>query len=310
MKFTISNHSKIQQFIEIFKVIKNLSSHCSLFCNEERVYIQIMDGSHISLLDVKVQKDWFDTYDSSIENISFGSNLFVKILGLYTQGSQICFQTTSDGDKLSIDLSFSDGSEKSFEIPLMDIDSDILDPGENEYSMECLMNTKVFDKYISELMLFGEVLDIKCKNDNIFFKTCASDTKYSIKIPQENMEEFLIEEDLTLSTKVDIKYINYITKFFSVFKNIRIYVDPQFPLKFYYDESYSTNTYTKDLVSKDNNDRDNVDGEEVDEDEDDESKTKLLSITFYVAPKIDDDNNEDNDDDEEDDDFGENEIIG
>ena len=50
---------------------------------------------------------------------------------------------------------------------LMDIDFEYLQPGESDYSCDFEMNTKVLDKYMSELMIFGEKIDFKYKNDNL-----------------------------------------------------------------------------------------------------------------------------------------------
>ena len=42
----------------------------------------------------------------------------------------------------------------------------MLTPQEMDSSIEFEMNTKQFDKYISEMLLFGESVEIKCIDDN------------------------------------------------------------------------------------------------------------------------------------------------
>lgn len=286
MKFTISSSDKIHKLIEIFKVIKNLSSHCTLYCKEDYIHIQTMDGSHVCLLDIKLMKDWFDVYEiNECETVSFSSSIIVKILSLFIPKTKLVIQTTNKADYLNIELIYPDNIEKTFEIPLMDIDQEYIELGENDYSMEFSMKTKVLDKYCNEMMLFGEVLQLKCVNDNIYMSSGDPvNGNYKVKIPHENLEEFSVEEDLKMSIKVDLKYLSFISKFYSVFKTINIKADSQFPMKFYVNESSC-------IVSKEDNDANG------------------LQLTYFIAPKMEDDV-EFSDEEEELDDISEtNEII-
>ena len=102
------------------------------------------------------------------------------------------------------------------------------------------------------------------------------------------MEEFAVEEDLKMSVKVDLKYLSFISKFYSVFKTINIKADSQFPMKFYVNESSSINKQ-----------------EDVGENE--------LQLTYFIAPKMEDDvefSDEEEENEEVEDDISEtNEII-
>lgn len=286
MKFTILSSEKIHKLIEIFKVIKNLSSHCTLYCKEEYIYIQTMDGSHVCLLDIKIMKNWFDSYEiKECETVSFSSSIIVKILSLFIPKTKLVIQTTSRGDYLNIELIYPDNIEKTFEIPLMEIDQEYLETGENDYAIEFSMKTKLLDKYTNEMMLFGEILQLKCVNDNIYMSSGDQvNGNYKVKIPHENLEEFTVEEDLKMAVKVDLKYISFISKFYSVFKTINIKADSQYPMKFYVNESSS-------IVTKEGNDE------------------NALQLTYYIAPKMEDDV-EFSDEEEDLDDISEtNEIV-
>ena len=56
----------------------------------------------------------------------------------------------------------------------MEIEKDILDSQNIEGSVEFQMSTKAFDKYISEMMLFGDSMEFICYQDNIFMKQMAT----------------------------------------------------------------------------------------------------------------------------------------
>tara|TARA_B000000557_G_scaffold236492_1_gene212791 strand:- start:270 stop:1160 length:891 start_codon:yes stop_codon:yes gene_type:complete len=294
MKFVITSSQKILKLIEIFKVIKNLSSDCTLYCKDEYIYIQTMDSSHVCLLDIKLLKNWFDDYDlpDGNETVSFSSNLIVKILALFIPKTKLIIQTSKNGDNLLIELIYPDKIEKTFEIPLMDINQDYLETGDNDYSIEFSMKTKILDKYVNEMMLFGDVLRLKCMYDNLYM--CSGDNingNYKVKIPHDNLEELEVEENLKMSVKVDLKYISFISKFYGVFNIINIKSDTQFPMKFYFNEGSS--------ITK---------SEDMDEND--------LQITYFIAPKIDEDeylSDEEEDASEEEESIGDisetNEII-
>ena len=59
-------------------------------------------------------------------------------------------------------------TEKIFELPLIEIDKELLDSQEIEGSLECCLETKAFDKYISEMMLFGDSMEFVCYKENLF----------------------------------------------------------------------------------------------------------------------------------------------
>ena len=146
MKFSLNKVKQAQQFIELFKIIKNMNSYSTLCSRENDLFIQIMDDSHISLFNVTIQKEWFDSYESDGETFSFMSNLIVRILQLYTPNTNILFETTED--KLIITFEFTNKTEKIFELPLVDIDKDLLEPQQIEGSLDFTLSAKTFDKYI------------------------------------------------------------------------------------------------------------------------------------------------------------------
>ena len=82
-----------------------------------------------------------------------------------------------------------------------------------------------------------------------------------------------MDEDLKLKSKLSIKYLTYINKISSVFKDIKIGIQKNAPI------------YLEII-------------------EENEEKEKLITIKYYIAPKVEDDD----DDDENFDDY-ENKII-
>jgi len=228
MKCIIKDTTKALQWIELFKMIKNLNSYCTISVKEEELYIQIMDDSHVCLLNITIQEHWFHEYECTNETFSFMSVFFVKILHLYTPNTTMTLETIDD--KWSISFQYPDETEKIFELNLMDIEKDLLESQIIEGSLEFQMNTKVFEKYVSEMMLFGDNMELVCFEENLYMKAHGEECKYTLKIPHEALDEFLVEEDLQVKSRISLKYLSYVLKMHSVFKTIQIKIREDAPI--------------------------------------------------------------------------------
>ena len=257
MKLIIKSKRSVLELTELFKVIKNLNQYCTFICKEDDIFIQIMDDSHVCLLETIINKEWFDTFECSNQTISFNSNTFVKILNLYTPNSFVEI-TVFQEQYLELSLIYEDNTNKSFQIPLIDIDQELLKTQEIECNLEFTIKPKIFEKYINELALFGENMELICCNDNLFMKSFGDEGKYSIKIPHENLNDFIVDEELKLKTKICLKYLTYITKFSCVFDKSYIKIQKDAP---FYFELYREN--------EDNN--------------------KIIYVKYFIAPKVEDD---------------------
>lgn len=257
MKLIIKDSAKAQQWIELFKVIKNLNSYTTLCSEEDKLFIQIMDDSQVCLMNITIEKDWFDEYESNNETFSVLSVVVVKIFHLYTAGTILTINTNSE--KMEINFKYPDKSEKYFELNLIDIDKDMLESQNIEGDVEFEIKTKVFDKYISEMQLFGESMELVCFEDNLYMKSYGEDGQYVLKLPHSNIDELIVEDELRLKTNVSLKYLSYISKVHNVFEHFRIKVQKECPIQV-------------DILDEN------------------------IEVRYYIAPKISDD--EDNDEDD------------
>ena len=242
MKFSIVLQEHCQKWIEIFKIIKYLNSYTTICSREKDLFIQIMDDSHVCLLNINIEKWWFESYKSNGVTFSFLSNIMVKIMQLYIPNTRMIFELTQE--KLCVTFEYENKTEKIFELPLVEIEKDILDSQNIEGSVEFQMSTKAFDKYISEMMLFGDSMEFICYQDNIFMKSNGDEGHYTLKIPYEILDELIIEDDLQMKTRVSLKYLYYLTKSNNVFKEIKLKIqsnapffvvieEPMFKLQYY-----------------------------------------------------------------------------
>ena len=122
MKFIIKEESKMNEYIEIIKFLKNLTQYTTMMCTSEKIHIQVLDDSHISLLDIHIPSEWFDGYHCEIPmTFSVNNNILTKLLNLYSKGS--IMETEIDDEKYN--LSYLNNQEnKYFCIGLVDIEKE------------------------------------------------------------------------------------------------------------------------------------------------------------------------------------------
>lgn len=281
MLFSLDASDRVLKLIELFKVVKSLNNFCTMYCKPSGIFIQTMDDAHVSLLDINIDKDWFGSFQSEEENISVNIKMLSTILSLYTPNTEILFE--SSDDYLSIILKYQDKTEKSFEIPRIEIDCDVMNSQTIDHSLEFSINTKKMDRYVCDMQLFGDTLELIYINETIYMRSKGDDGKYCLKLTTDLVDDLVVEEDLKLMGRIPLKYPSSITKMFSVFEQIYISVSENAPFTF-----------------------------KLSQEEDEEKE--LLGIVFYVAPKFEDDDNfdysefEDKGEDEYEDDC-ENEIV-
>ena len=255
MRFTLEKNRRVVTLIELFKVIKGLNNFCKMYCKEDELFIQIMDDSHISLLEIKLKKEWFSSYESNGEVISFNSKILTTIMGLHTLDSITTFETSEE--YLYISFQQKDKIEKTFQIVLIDLDSDLMESQQIDPSLEFSIGTRKLDQYFNELQSFGDTLELVHVNDTIYMRSQGDEGKYTLKITDDLLDELVVEEELQMVCKVTLKQTSLITKLYSVFKRINVSVSEDAP-------------FTLRILPSEEEEKD------------------LLEIKFFIAPKVDD----------------------
>ena len=228
MKFQIKSEDKAVELIEVLKIIKNLTNSATFMCTEEHIFIQIMDQSHVCLLNIYFPAAWFHLYEAENSTFSINTNVLVKVFGMYTMHSLIEVFIENE-DKININL-IHELQQKRFEIPLMDIEQDVLKPTIKDTNLDFVIKTRTLDKYINELSAFGDDVEIECSDDKLFLTASNHEGSLKIEIKNETLEEFNVIENYTFKNKFCIKYLQYITKLFIIYPTIHLFLDEDNPL--------------------------------------------------------------------------------
>ena len=209
MKLTIENKAKLEMFVALFQLLKNWGSYLSLQFDNEQLYIQSMDKSHICLSSIVIKAAWFSEYSvSEGTNLSVDAASFATMMNYALKHNRLEI-TESGADKLCINLlngedlkTVKDNFDHFFELPLMDVEHETLLIPEVDYDVEFTMDAKKFGELISELMVFGPNLNIVCTEDILELNANGEAGKLKVNVPIDSLNEFAISE----GEKLDISY--------------------------------------------------------------------------------------------------------
>lgn len=218
------------------------------------------------LFEMNITPEWFDAYGCNEEcMMGVHCEMLFKIISCIKEGQYIDmkYDPDSSGDKLTIDL-LGNSYDKSFELSLINIDSDMVEMPEKEYTADIRFVSKDFAELINQLSIFGDKLKISC-GDSIILNSENEFGKVDITVKEDDIIEYIMEEGAKLESSFGIRFITMITKFSNLNKELAINVSEQFPIKL----TYNLDDW-KDKVNED----------------DDASIDNYIS--FYLAPLEDD----------------------
>lgn len=241
MELVIKNVEKSEQFVQIFQNIKSFCECFNVHFNEENLYIQGMDSSHISIFEINLKKEWFDTYNVD-ENIVVGlnGNIFQKILSMWTQNHNVkLYLNNKDSDKLDIAFETINDCKNEFnkyyEIPMVEIDSEILNIPDTEYTLDVEMNSKSFKKIVDELSSLGDTVTFNCDENEMNVLTKSMEGNMNVKISFDQINVYSIEEGSDVSASFTLKYIKSISLLTKLTEVTHIHISNDIPLLIKYD---------------------------------------------------------------------------
>jgi len=272
MRFTISKKEKVKQLNDIIKKMQKVCPEVNFVFDIDGLYAQGMDSSHVIIFELKLKKEWFDFYECSQPSV-MGVNCTVlsKVHSCLVEGQHIRWSYYHDSSDDLIVYFEGSGFDKEFEIKLMDIDSEQLTIPELEYDVDITLNSQDWSKIMTQMNNFGEKTQIILGSDeeqNIFIKTNGDMGKMQVKIPQDQLQKFAIEDKVKIEIEFSTKFLLVMSEFSSLNSESHLHFSKDFPMKM--------------LLSLDH---------WIDEDDDDDTINSY--IKFYLAPCIGDDDDDD-----------------
>lgn len=236
MRLEIKDITKADIFVQCFQHMKTFTDSINITFNEDSMYIQCMDSGMTLIMEFRLMSSWFDLYEVTTPiTIGLMTNLWSKVLSIRDKTQTIALNTTDKPDHLSV-LYHVDNSktvfDKSFEVPLVDIDSELLQIPETEYPAEFSMPSISFASLIGQLKQFGDNLTIECTEEHIHLVAESQEYgKMNTHIPIEDLEEYAINENATVSCTYGLRMLHNICLYQKISKSIMLGVSSDFPMK-------------------------------------------------------------------------------
>jgi len=144
--------------LKIIECIKDLLAETNFDCSADGINMQAMDSSHVSLVHLWLPKAFWNDYHCA-KNLSLGINLMNMISFLKMGGSASSASIAADSDTDFYEIVKSNPKTKAgstWQVKLMDIDSEHLGIPEVEYDMVVKMPSSEFKRICAELMIVGD----------------------------------------------------------------------------------------------------------------------------------------------------------
>ena len=236
MRFEIADKKKREIFITIFNNLKNFTDSIVLNIEQDRLYIQGMDNSHICVYELILQSSWFQVWDITEPQV-FGLSLpiFNKILHICSDKQSIHIHSDNNED-LQIDFTCDEKGEfdKHLKMPLMDIDTDRLHIPTMDYEVDIEMDSKKFKNLIDELANFNETLNIVCNENQVVLESTSSEGTMNVVITTDDIDLLAVVEGKEINASFGIKYIAQMCQFHKLTTNCAIHITEDMPLQLKY----------------------------------------------------------------------------
>ena len=288
MKLTLKDPVKVTKFSAIFQHLKQLVDNIAIYFSVDGLYIQGMDSTQICLFECKLTSGWFDEYEFTqnvdARRVCVNTTILYKVINAIDEKHMIEISYSGHPDLLNI--KFGDPAEhifnKCFEISLVDLDIELMTIPRKEAHVDLTIDTLTFSKLISQLLIFSNVLTLHFTDEDIKFRAEGTEGAMNSKIDLEEVKEYAIGENTTLSQSYSLTYINMMCSFGKLNKSIIMGFSENMPMSLIYDLDNCANQQNED-ENEDDNEYDN-------EDEEGEEQIKKCFVGFYLAPRMDDDN--------------------
>lgn len=262
MKITLSDHKKINVFISLCALLKKSNSIVRMVFENDHLYIQGMDKCNICLYDIKIYSKWFTCYELTNEDIkeviSVDLNTFHLILSLYKEGNELSFLFETESENITINFD-KDDANKSFVIPLINFEMDYMSIPESSYNVEIKVKSKKICDLTTQLLIFGDNLNLECFDEKICFNTSGDKGKMNAYINYDEMTGYDLNIEDDIKTTFSLNLLNKLCLSTSLSEDMTLFISDKYPMKIKYilDEETDTNTQSY--------------------------------IEFYIAPKVSDD---------------------
>ena len=243
MNIEIHDSAKAQKFSNIFQHIKLFTDSINLTFDGKQLYVQAMDSSHIVIFEIYLPSLWFCKYSFPKGNSSFviglNATFFYKILNTRDKSQHLSIEYSEDvSDKLFIHFTHPDPKifDKHFELPLIDIESDLLGIPDFSSNIIIKMPSSDFASIVNNMQIFGDTLQFQCEENKMKIVANSSETgNMAVDIDKDVIQSYSLEDDEPLHVSFALYKMHDICMYSKIAEEIEIFLTANYPIKINYD---------------------------------------------------------------------------
>ncbi len=217
-----ATYENVELFKNIVSVIKQLTDDVEFYISPESFAIQSMDMAHICMIDLCLYSSAFENYDVEEEEITIGLSLLnlERILNMGKKTDSLVLNCPQESDLLKISIS-SPKKTIDFNLNLIDVDQERIDPGEIPYSHVINMDSKEFETTIKDILSVGDDCRIKVTDDKVTFEV-TGDSGTGTFTFDEDEAQVVTESENDINSRFNPKYLGYFGKCSKLSKTVEI----------------------------------------------------------------------------------------
>ncbi|KAK6468486.1 proliferating cell nuclear antigen [Huso huso] len=222
---------------KVLEALKDLITEACWDISSSGISLQSMDSSHVSLVQLTLRSDGFDSYRCD-RNLAMGVNLssMSKILKCAGNEDIITLRAEDNADTLALVFETINQEKVSdYEMKLMDLDVEQLGIPEQEYSCVVKMPSGEFARICRDLSQIGDAVMISCAKDGVKFSASGELGTGNVKLSQtsnvdKEEEAVTIEMNEPVQLIFALNYLNFFTKATPLSKTVILSMSPDVPL--------------------------------------------------------------------------------
>lgn len=201
--------------------------HIPLRFSKDGIHIQVMDASMVSVLDINLALDFFETYTCPVDCLAIFNSKTILKLFKSKDDEKIQMEMINPSDD-SIDL---DVGNKTYTVRLMDTEIQLLALDEtNEQDIIISANKKYFETMVQDVKNIGATdITLEITKDSTIIIAEVDDLKLCIRPEKSELTTHSCNKNSTIM--YNFKYIEIIEQLLELLSNkFLIYLDSDRPM--------------------------------------------------------------------------------
>ena len=240
MELLLNEKENIDKFTYLIKNIKNITENTIIKFSSHSIHSQGINSNKTCLYEFKIGNLWFNEYKYTTDetSIEIGINTVVlsKIFNTLSANQSIkIIYNEINCDYLTIEFCNLDKEDKTsfnkyFQLPLMDLNYSTMDTSNHNSDVSFEIDCNKLCNICSQTKAFHDTINIKCNENNIKFKINGIETKFTIKLDLDDVNEYSIVENLTFNQMYDLNIFSTISSFSKLSNVVILELDSQNPM--------------------------------------------------------------------------------